>query len=242
VLDVMGGHVVRAVGGRRENYQPIVCPFTGSRQPFDVADALLQQASAGELYVADLDAILGRAAVSRAVRTLVEMRPVPTWLDAGVGRTLTVADLPALPHVNPVVGSETCGTPDVLAEALRQAGERRVAFSIDLKHGRLLGNWRGWGLDGERDVLALARRVVEAGVRALIVLDLAHVGMGRGAGTEHLLRVIRTEFPDVELSAGGGVKSRADVDRLGEAGADAVLVASALHDGTLVADASSRRG
>jgi phosphoribosylformimino-5-aminoimidazole carboxamide ribotide isomerase len=233
VLDVMNGRVVHAVGGLREKYQPIACPFTASLKPFDVAYALLQQSGANELYVADLDTILGTPRVSRAVQTLVEMCPVPTWLDAGIGRKLTAADLPALPHVQPVVGSETCGTPDVLRDAIGQAGGRPVAFSLDLKHGRLLGNWRNWELEGERDVLALARRVVGMGVRTLIVLDLARVGTGTGSGTEPLLKAVRDEFPEVELIAGGGVKTWADIDRLGEAGADAVLVASALHDGTL---------
>jgi phosphoribosylformimino-5-aminoimidazole carboxamide ribotide isomerase len=102
-----------------------------------------------------------------------------------------------------------------------------------MRHGELVGDWQAWGLVNDRDALGLARRVVELGVRTLIVLDLARVGTGSGTGTEPLVRAIRGEFPDVELIAGGGVKTWADVDRLGEAGADAVLVASALHDGTL---------
>jgi phosphoribosylformimino-5-aminoimidazole carboxamide ribotide isomerase len=234
VLDVMNGFAVRAVSGRREDYQPILCPFTSSRKVYDVASALLQLAKANELYVADLDAIMGKASVSRAVQTVVEMWPVPTWLDAGIGRKLRVADLPNLPHVRPVVGSETCANPEILREALQEAGERPLAFSIDLKGGRLLGQWANWGLEGPFDVLRLARRVVELGVRSLIVLDLARVGTGTGTGTEPLLRAIRNEFPDVELIAGGGVRAREDIERLGEAGANAVLVASALHDGTIV--------
>jgi phosphoribosylformimino-5-aminoimidazole carboxamide ribotide isomerase len=232
VLDVMGGGVVRAVGGIRENYQPIACPETGSRKPFDMASALLQIARANELYVADLDAITKGHGVSPAVRTILEMWDVPTWLDAGIGCT-AIRDIPALPHLRPVVGFETCREPGVLTEALWEEGERRVAFSIDLKLGRLLGDWRAWGLEGDQDALSLARRVVALGLRTLIVLDLARVGTGTGSGTESLLKAISAEFPDVELIAGGGVKTWADVDRLGEVGADAVLVASALHDGTI---------
>jgi phosphoribosylformimino-5-aminoimidazole carboxamide ribotide isomerase len=233
VLDVMNGHAVRAVGGRREDYQPILCPFTSSRKVYDVASAILQLAKANELYIADLDAIMGKVAVSRGVQTTVEMWPVTTWLDAGIGRKLRVSDLPNLPHVRPVVGSETCATPEDLRTALAEAGERPLAFSIDLKGGRLLGQWANWGLEGPFDVLRLARQVVELGVRTLIVLDLARVGTGTGTGTEPLLRAIRNEFPNVDLIAGGGVRTWADVERLGGAGATGVLVASALHDGTL---------
>ena len=233
VLDVMNGHAVRAVGGQRDKYQPILCPFTSSRKAYDVAGAVLRLAKASELYVADLDAIMRKARVSSAVQTIVDMWSVTTWLDAGIGRKLRVSDLPDLPHVRPVVGSETCATPDDLREALAEAGERPPAFSIDLKGGRLLGNWQNWELDGSFDVLRLARRVIEMGVRTLIVLDLARVGTGTGTGTEPLLRAIRNAFPEVDLIAGGGVRSREDIERLGEAGATGVLVASALHDGTL---------
>lgn len=232
VLDVMNGRAVRAVGGRREEYRPIACPFTSSHKAYDVANAILQIAKASELYVADLDAITGRCGASPAVRAVLENCPVTTWLDAGIGRT-DVLDFPPNAHLRPVVGSETCRVPEVLLETLLEPLRRPVAFSIDLKAGRLLGNWQSWGLDGPHDALNLARRAVEVGAKALIVLDLARVGTGTGTGTEPLLRAIRDEFPDVDLIAGGGVRTRDDVERLGEAGATGVLVASALHDGTL---------
>jgi phosphoribosylformimino-5-aminoimidazole carboxamide ribotide isomerase len=232
VLDVMNGQVVRAVGGLRENYQPIACPFTGSRKPYDVATALLQLAKASELYVADLDAIMGKSGVSRAVRGLLEAVPVATWLDAGIGRT-DLLDFPEAPHLRPVVGFETCRVPEILLETVIEPLRRLIAFSVDLKNGRLLGNWRAWGLKNDHDAMDLVRRAIKMGVRTLIVLDLAHVGQGSGSGTEPLLRAIRDEFPDVDLIAGGGVRNWDDVERLGEAGANAVLVASALHDGTL---------
>jgi phosphoribosylformimino-5-aminoimidazole carboxamide ribotide isomerase len=106
-------------------------------------------------------------------------------------------------------------------------------FSIDLMNGKLVDGWQDWGLPSAAGALGLVRKAFDLGYRAFVVLDLARVGLGEGAATEPLLRAIREEFPGVELIAGGGVKTWADVDRLGEAGADAVLIASALHDGTI---------
>jgi phosphoribosylformimino-5-aminoimidazole carboxamide ribotide isomerase len=57
--------------------------------------------------------------------------------------------------------------------------------------------------------------------------------MGGGAGTEALVSRAKERFAGVEVVAGGGVRDWDDVRRLEDAGADAVLVASALHDGTL---------
>lgn len=233
VLDVMGGVVVRAVGGRRDEYRPIESRVTLSTHPVQVAANLLALTSAAELYVADLDAIRGGREVSPQVQRLFREFASPFWVDIGINSLRPASLLPELPNVWPVVGLETASEPRHLADTLAVCGTRRVAFSIDLNRGRLLGQWAAWGIEHERDVLGLARRVIALGVRTLIVLDLARVGTGTGCGTESVLKAIRAEFPDVELIAGGGVQTVADVNRLGESGANAVLVASALHDGGL---------
>ncbi len=233
VLDVMGGAVVRAVGGRREHYRPIESRLTVSTHPVAVVVTLTSLPGVKELYVADLDAIRGGSGVSPAVGRLFDQFPTTSfWVDVGVNAVRPVMSLPDLPNVRPVVGLETASGPRSLADPLA-VWNQPVAFSLDLSGGKLLGRWEDWGATHDRDALGVVRTAVGLGCRTLIVLDLARVGTGTGSGTEELLRMIRAGFPCVELIAGGGVKTWADVDRLGEAGADAVLVASALHDGSI---------
>jgi phosphoribosylformimino-5-aminoimidazole carboxamide ribotide isomerase len=93
--------------------------------------------------------------------------------------------------------------------------------------------WQDWGLTSPRDAAGVVRKAHDLGYRAFIILDLARVGLGQGTGTITLLRAIRDEFPDVELITGGGVRTCTDLEALGAAGADGVLVASSLHDATL---------
>ena len=71
------------------------------------------------------------------------------------------------------------------------------------------------------------------GVRRLLVLDLARVGLGGGIGTRDLCARLCSAFPKVEVSAGGGVRHRGDLEELRACGVGAALVASALHDGRL---------
>jgi phosphoribosylformimino-5-aminoimidazole carboxamide ribotide isomerase len=59
VLDLKGGHVVHGVGGRREEYRPVVSRLTDSSAPADVATAFRDRFGLSELYVADLDDIAG---------------------------------------------------------------------------------------------------------------------------------------------------------------------------------------
>jgi phosphoribosylformimino-5-aminoimidazole carboxamide ribotide isomerase len=232
VLDVMHGQVVHAVGGRRHEYRPIVSKLTSSTEPVEVAKALLEATGASELYVADLDAIRERNGPSPEVRELLHSVPLPVWLDCGLTGLEEASELRWSRWLQPVYGLETADAPAIVSFGATEA-LLTAAFSLDLRGGELMGRWAVWGARDAQDALGVARTAVRCALHTLIVLDLARVGTGAGCGTEQLLRAIRNEFPGVDLIAGGGVKTWADIDRLGEAGADAVFVASALHDRTL---------
>jgi phosphoribosylformimino-5-aminoimidazole carboxamide ribotide isomerase len=106
-----------------------------------------------------------------------------------------------------------------------------------LKRGAPLAGaaWRGLS---PPQIAAIALR---AGVRRMIVLDLADVGTGAGVSTLSLCRELRSLCPQLQLIAGGGVRGPADLEILARAGCDAALVASALHDGRLAPAACFRR-
>jgi len=236
VLDVMGGLVVRAVAGRREDYRPVRSTLTQSTEPLAVARALLEATGAGDLYVADLGAITGTDRSGGVVRMLAERCECRLYADLGIRTVADFRSIPRLKNVVPVLGCETLAGPDVgLAAGFDFLSD--WAFSTDLYRGRLLGDWSAWGDFGVRsdgDVWEMAAvAVMNMAAGSLIVLDLADVGTMSGPGTEYWCRKIKATLPEVEIISGGGVRSWDDIDRLGEAGADAVLVASALHDGTI---------
>jgi phosphoribosylformimino-5-aminoimidazole carboxamide ribotide isomerase len=73
------------------------------------------------------------------------------------------------------------------------------------------------------------------------VLDLARVGMGEGVGTEPVCRSLRCIDPKLQIISGGGVRGLGDLESLAQAGCDAALVASALHDGRVREKAKGKR-
>lgn len=228
VLDVMNGEVVRGVGGRRSEYRPIVSRIAASSHPLDVARAIQAHFGLSEFYVADLDAILG-GEPARTIYAALREAGFRLWVDAGLREVTQACHLAEFGIESIVVGLETVTGPPALSAMAQALGERLV-FSLDLREGKPLGDRIAWE---RRDVWSIAARAVRLGVRRLLVLDLARVGLGGGTGTRDLCARLCSAFPMVEIGAGGGVRHRGDLEELRACGVEAALVASALHDGRL---------
>ena len=237
VLDLLDGLVVRGVAGRRSEYRPIESRLCDSPSPPAVARALIERFRLPELYIADLDAIAG-AEPDWTVYEQLAACGVRLLVDAGVAdaqRATNMAQFRAarVPLAGVIAGLESIASPERLAEILFVVGPDRLVFSLDLKQGQSLAVGEAWSGMLPAAIVAAA---IDFGVRRLIVLDLADVGVGGGVRTLELCRQLRAAHPHCELIAGGGVRGPADLELMRAAGCDAALVASALHDGRLTQD------
>ena len=90
VLDLKDGTVVharagkQARAGKRAEYRPIATPFAPPHDAQAIARALLGITFSPTLYIADLDAILGRGNNYELCQALADVLPgVDLWIDAG---------------------------------------------------------------------------------------------------------------------------------------------------------------
>lgn len=236
VIDVMDGQVVRAVGGRRELYQPLESRITASTDPAVVAAAMLRTVGVNELYVADLDGLRGHRPKLGWLAPLGESG-VRVMVDSGVRQPADARAVFEAGAAAIVAATEKLGGFAELKQLHDTFGGERVILSLDLRNGKVIGTEAAWGIDPDPGVLM--ERAVAIGIQRAIVLELARVGTGIGPGTVELCRALRAKFPDLELIAGGGVRNGDDINRLAQSGANGVLVASAIHDGRLHATISS---
>jgi phosphoribosylformimino-5-aminoimidazole carboxamide ribotide isomerase len=228
VLDIMKGLVVRAQGGRRKDYRPLISGLIRSSHPLDVAQAFRFHFGLKELYLADLDAIAGRPPALEIFKGL-RGRGFRLWLEPGI-KQFTDAEKLADAGIETIVGGlETLAGPEVLEQLCRTYSPARIVFSLDLRHGKAFGKPEVWG----DSPIQIVRRALASGIQRLLVLDLARVGVGKGTGTEALCRQVAADYPQVELAAGGGVRGLDDLASLKQTGVQVALVASALHDGRL---------
>jgi len=226
VIDLLGGHAVHARGGCRRAYRPIEtaagAPINGD--PAALARVYTERLRLGDVYVADLDAIAGGAEQDEPVRRIVSSG-ARTWLDAGVSTVAQAQRALARGASRVVVGLETLPSFTSLRDIVDAVGPEAVAFSLDLRDGRPMTT-NATLTEAEPELIA--RQAVAAGVNALIVLDVARVGSGRGPEWP-VVESVRHAVPGVMLLAGGGVRDPEDLRRLADIGCDGALMATALH-------------
>lgn len=232
VIDIRNGVAVRAVAGERGRYQPVSSRLTESIEPAEVLRTLRQEFHCETCYVADLDAIerghRNRCTLAEMVRTGVRL-----VVDAGV---ITIADAEELRDVGAcqiVLASESLPQLDQLRSFVELFGSKYLIFSVDLKHGQIRSADPQYSSTSPEELIA---HVVDAGIKQIIVLDLAAVGTGTGIPTLSLCQQAKRRWPHLQIISGGGVHSRTCLANAQAAGLDGLLIASALHDGRLIPD------
>lgn len=217
VLDLKGGVVVRARAGRRDEYLPIETPMSASAHPAAVAAGLRTLFPFDTFYCADLDAIGGATQNRSALDALAAMPLPPTvWLDAGCNEAGPLEAMLSKPNMRTVLGTESQGDAGLLAKFARHPS---LILSLD---------FFGDGYRGPREILDDATHWPQT----IIVMTLARVGVGAGPDIERLEDVKRRAGSRTIVAA-GGVRDAGDIEALAAIGVDAVLVATALHDGRL---------
>lgn len=235
VIDILNAQVVRGIAGQRESYQPNKSLLVDGSDPVATTLALVESFQVDTIYIADLDALTG-VGLSNEIIQEISALGVKTVVDAGGTSAADVEQTFSLGVDSVVIPLESLQSLTTLDEIIdsSRAGSRlpsqlkNIVFSLDLISGEILSP-----LQGKFSPMQIVDEVYQRGIRRMIVLDLAGVGVSAGVPTIPLCQDIKATYPDLEIWTGGGVRSIADVQELDAAGIDGVLVASALHDGKI---------
>lgn len=233
VIDLMHGEVVRAVGGRRGEYRPIQSRLCSGAKPVEFGRALVEQFGLATAYLADLDAITGHEPAWPIFEQLTSCG-LELWIDAGTGDLARARPMEQARRrgllARIVIGLETLASWEELGQIAGELPIDSLVFSLDLVHGKPLAREPRVR---STTAVEIAEQAIEQGIRSIIVLDLAAVGLNAGPSIEDMLQDLAARFPGVRWIGGGGVRHAEDLARLAHAGCDAALVSSALHNGRI---------
>lgn len=221
---------VHAVRGRRKEYRPIESVLCASADPIEVAMAF-KDLGFRELYVADLNAIVGDGENLVVIERIVEKTGLRLMVDAGAADIKAAKDLVDHRASNVIIGTETLTDTGFVEEAVHSLGPDRVIVSFDMKNGHLLSKF---SLDKFPDSIDVLREFHRMGLNQVILLDLARVGTAEGVDSAFLRGVL--ESVNLKVFVGGGVRNIDDLVKLNEMGVFGVLLATALHSGNITVE------
>ena len=144
------------------------------------------------------------------IRTLADME---RWLESGVSRV--------------VLGTVAIESPELVREAVKRFGARRVACGIDAKEGYVAV--RGWASGTALTPPALAMNMKRLGITTLIYTDISRDGALTGPNVEATRDLI--DACGMEVIGSGGVGDIRDIAALRDAGCAGVIVGKALYEG-----------
>jgi phosphoribosylformimino-5-aminoimidazole carboxamide ribotide isomerase len=220
VIDILDEIVVHAVAGQRDQYQPLVSRLTTSTNLFNVHQALIPDEKNHPCYIADLNGIKDGVSCESTCQFIQSTRK-SLWIDSGIRTIGDCAWIEPFHHVAVVLGTETLDSIDTAIESLKRLGTQRAILSIDCfkrLDDSVISSW----LD----------RWQSAGGQHVIWLDIAAIGREGAAPSIDFCDWFQ-RYPQLSHYPGGGVRDRSDVDRCLASGATGVLVATALHNGSI---------
>ena len=218
-VDIKGGKCVRLLQGRPE-------ARTEYYEEPQQAALHWQQEGARALHVVDLDAALSESGENAGcVRDILQALSIPVEVGGGLRLQEDIEEMLEAGAARVVVGTRAAAEPE-WAVALCRGLPGRIVIAVDARDGEVAV--KGWREGAGVSVEDLARRLEGGAPAAFLYTDVKRDGMmsrPHFEGVEALLRAT-----SVPVIASGGVGSLEDVRRLGECGADAVIVGKALYE------------
>jgi cyclase len=224
-LDVQDGRVVKGTG------------FVGLRDVGDPVELAMhyETAAADEIVFLDISATLdARATLFDLARRTAERLFIPLTIGGGIRSANDMSAALRAGADKVALNSAAVRRPELLGECAERFGAQCVVASID---ARATGDSWQVCIDGgrtpvARDAVEWARECVARGAGELLVTSIDRDG-GRDGYDLALTRRIADAVAVPVVASGGAGSARHVCDAFTIGGADAALVAGALHDGTL---------
>ncbi|MEE1079718.1 MAG: 1-(5-phosphoribosyl)-5-[(5-phosphoribosylamino)methylideneamino]imidazole-4-carboxamide isomerase [Bacteroidales bacterium] len=223
-IDIIDGQLVRLQQGDY-NAKTIY-----SQNPLDVAKQF-EDVGIKRLHVVDLDGAKANHIVN--YKTLEEIATnTHLIIDFGGGiKSDEDAEIAFNSGAQYITGgSIAVHRPALFLSWIEKYGADHVILGADIKDGYIAHT--GWTESSDAKWQSFIASYVARGVRRVISTDISRDGMMNGPAVE-LYTDIMEQFPELHVTASGGVSCMNDVKRLDEAGVPAVIVGKAIYEGRI---------
>lgn len=223
-IDIIDGSLVRLQQGDYD------AKTEYSHDPLEVAKRL-QDIGIRRLHVVDLDGAKGGHIVNQ--KTLERLATGTNLIIDFGGGVKSDEDVKIAFESGAQMitgGSIAVQRPQMFLSWLEQYGADRIILGADIKEGKIAIS--GWLEESDAKWQAFLSSYVSRGVRHVISTDISRDGMMTGPAVE-LYRDMMADFPELHVTASGGISCMNDVLQLDKVGVPDVIVGKAIYEGRI---------
>ena len=220
-IDIIDGKCVRLTKGdysRQKIYY---------ENPVDAAKAF-EDAGLRRLHVVDLD-----GAKSGAIQNISVLESIASAtkliVDFG-GGIKNINDVSAVFNAGAAIvtlGSIAVKQPGIVEEWLMEFGADKIFVGADVLNEKI--RISGWLEDGGLHIHEFIGNMLAIGAQNIFCTDISKDGMLQGPSVD-LYKKIINDFPDVHLTASGGINNIEDVKQLIEIGCTGAIIGKAIYE------------
>ncbi|MHA1278749.1 MAG: HisA/HisF-related TIM barrel protein [Candidatus Helarchaeota archaeon] len=229
MLDILNTQVVHGVKGERNKYAPIKSILTTSNAPIEIAKVFKTLFPITEIYIADLDAIMQGQSDFAYLDEIISKTGLEIMLDAGLEEIRPIQALLEKGVTKVIIGTETLHSLSNVEAILGRIPPEKLVISLDMKQGQIL-------TEAEKlrklSPISAVQTFEDLGIQEMIILELTKVGSESGIMTEPLREILKNT--SLSIVTGGGARTIGDLIFLRDAGVAGVLIATALHKGSIL--------
>ncbi|MBR4441525.1 MAG: 1-(5-phosphoribosyl)-5-[Bacteroidales bacterium] len=220
-IDIIGGQCVRLQQGLFDNLKKY------DSDPVKVAEQYCE-AGLTHLHLVDLDGarkgMLQNTNVLNNIANKTDLK-----IDCG-GGIKTIGDVEMLFSLGAYavnLGSVAVKNPAVMTKCLEKYGPDKIILSADVNGETVRIN--GWQSDAGTTIGELIEKFLPAGLQRVCVTAIKCDGMLNGPDIV-LYKRLQEKYPDLKITASGGVSDMGDIERLAQTGCHSVIVGKAIYE------------
>jgi len=221
-VDLRAGKCVRLIQGqyhRQITYQDD--PVAQARQ--------FAEAGAQWLHIVDLDgAKVGKPVNTDTIAAVVKLNLLRVQVGGGLREEDDIRQLLDLGVQRVIVGTKAVSDFEWFSRIARKF-EHKIVLGLDARGSTVATH--GWTQDSPQTLIDFAKQAAQLPVAAIVYTDISKDGMMAGPNFERTKALI--DAVDVPVIASGGVKDPAEIRKLAELGAEAVIIGRSLYEGVL---------
>ncbi len=229
-IDIIGGRCVRLSQGdysRKTSYDD---------SPLATATRFLDSGIRA-VHIVDLDgAIEGYPVNLNQLKSISALKGLDIEWGGGMKNREDVESVLEAGASRAICGTMAVRNPEVFSGLLEEFGPDRIVLGADVRGREVAVN--GWTENTGVDLFDLIESFLP-NLWNVIVTEISRDGMLCGPDVE-LYDEILYEFPEISLSASGGISSAGDIAALEKAGVPKVIVGKALYEGRISLDEIAR--